>query len=741
MKRSLCVLASIAVVASSLWPTTAGAARRGPRDRPAVSATRDLELPTKVPGEVVVSYRSQVDRAARAELRAASGARLIARIPAARTDVVKVGRGRVAETIAALESSPDVAFAEPNYYVRSSAVPNDPRYGQLWGLNNTGQNVMGFTGTNDADIDAPEAWETTTGSSDVVVAVIDTGVAYDHPDLSGNMWTNAAEMGGAAGTDDDSNGFADDARGWDWIDNDNTPRDFFGHGTHVAGTIGASGNDAYGAVGVNWDVSLMPLRVLDSDGVGTTSDVAAAITYAANNGADIVNLSLGGPDFSFAVQNAIAAATNVLVVAAAGNESSNNDLTGSYPCNYALANIVCVAATDSKDILAGYSNYGAVNVDLAAPGSRVLSTVPAFTRALRETFEADISTTWTTGGTGTQWSRGLDSFGYFAADSVGSNYLANTDSWLQTTDQIDLTGQQNCTLTYVFELDTEEDFDAVQIEVSGDGTTWTHVGGWTGSTGGDWLSASHDLSAHDGTHVYLRFRLISNALFNADGVSIDDVQVKCLTPTFTGTEFSYLSGTSMATPHVAGAAALVLAGAPDATVANLRSALITGVDKVSGLTGKVVSGGRLNVVKALGVFVPSAIPDADPSPSGSASPEPSTSASPSPSPSETSIIPDPDPTVEPLEPTARSITLRLRKHLVARGRVTAADDFSPCFANVTVKIKRWGKVIKTTETNDEGRYRVRIRDRKGKYVARVAKNELTDAICAATRSPRLRHRH
>jgi subtilisin family serine protease len=666
-------------------------------------------------------------------LRAATDARVVDSMPSTRTEVVKVARRDVDETIAALESSPDVEFAEPNFYVHSFATPNDPRYDQQWALNNTAQSVSGIAGTADADIDAPEAWDVTTGSSASVVAIIDTGVAYNHPDLAANIWANPGEAGTkqANGTDDDGNGFTDDARGWDWVDDDNEPRDFFGHGTHVAGIIGATGNDSYGGVGVNWDVSLMPLRVLDGEGVGTTADVAAAVNYAAANGADIINLSLGGPDFSLSVQNAIGAATDALVVVAAGNEATNNDLVGSFPCNYASANIVCVAASESNDTLAGYSNYGGVNVDLAAPGSRILSTFPAFTRALRENFEADIATTWIAGGTGTQWSRGLDDFGYFAADSDGSNYSANTDSWLRTATPIGLGGQDNCTLTYVFELDTGDDGDAFEVEASPDGTTWSHVGGFTGSTGGDWLTANHDLSAHDGSAIHLRFRLESNALFNGDGVSIDDIQIKCLTLTYSGTEFSYFSGTSMATPYVSGAAALVLAAAPESTVANVRSAVLNGVDVVSGLSGKVATGGRLNVAKALGVVVPNSVPTASPSPSSSTSPDPNP----------TDIIPDPDPSEEPTSTHARSVTLNLRSHLIAKGRVSVADGFSACRENVVVRITRRGNLVKKVRAATDGTYRVHIPDRAGRYVARVAKRELTDAICAASSSAKVRHRH
>ena len=730
-------------MASSLLPAHARATgpQKPDRSRPAGSNARlePTDVGGRVPGEVVVAYHPSTSRADRAELRAAAGARAVSPLPLARTEVVSVARGEVDETIAALESSPDVAFAEPNFYVRSSATPNDPRFEQLWGLDNTGQSVSGFIGTADADIDAPEAWETTKGSHAVTVAIIDTGVAFDHPDLAANMWTNPGETGSGKATngiDDDDNGFKDDWRGWDWIGSDNTPRDFFGHGTHVAGIVGATGNDSYGGVGVNWNVSLMPLRVLDSEGIGTTANVAAAIAYATANGADVVNLSLGGPDFTLAVQNAISNAPDVLVVAAAGNEASNNDVSGSYPCNYPLTNLVCVAATDSADQLAGYSNYGAINVDLAAPGSRILSTVPAFTRALRETFEADIAGSWITGGTGTQWSRGLDSFGYFAADSVDSDYVANTDSWLRTADPVNLAGQENCALTYVFELDTEQNTDAFEIEVSANQTTWSPVGGWTGSTGGDWLTATHDISDHDGTSIYVRFRLVSNALLNAGGVSIDDVQVKCLSPSFMGTEFSYFSGTSMAAPYVAGAAALVLAAAPSTTIASLRTALVTGVDQVASLTGKVATGGRLNLAKALGTVVPEVVPTADPSPSSSATVEPS----PDPSPSATDIVPDPLPSEDPVESHARSITLNLRKHLIAKGRVLA-DDVQQCTANVAVQIKRNGKTIKKTRTGEAGSYSVRIPDRRGRYRAVVVRSETATLICGRAESSLVRHRH
>ncbi|MGI9094917.1 MAG: S8 family peptidase, partial [Thermoleophilaceae bacterium] len=266
----------------------------------------------------------------------------------------------------------------------AQAVPNDPGFSNLYGLNNTGQAVAGVSGTPDADIDAPEAWDLTTGSPDVVVAVVDSGVDVAHPDLSSSIWTNPGESGGGResnGIDDDANGLVDDFRGWDWVADDNLPADENGHGTHVSGTVTASGNNATGVTGVSWNSRVMPLRVLDAAGSGTVADLVSAYRYAGAKGAPILNASLGGSGFSRAELDAINAAPNTLFVVAAGNGGAdgvgdNVDTAPEYPCAYAAANIVCVAASDQNDGLAGFSNFGFNSVDLAAPGVRTLSTVP-----------------------------------------------------------------------------------------------------------------------------------------------------------------------------------------------------------------------------------------------------------------------------------------------------------------------------------------------------------------------------
>jgi subtilisin family serine protease len=276
-----------------------------------------------------------------------------------------------------LERSTKVLYAEPDYARVGTLIPTDPYFDVQWGLHNTGQSVAGVRGTADADIDGPEAWDLITGSPTAAVAVVDSGIDYGHPDLQANVWTNAGESGNgreANGLDDDGNGYVDDWRGWDWVEADNDPLDLNGHGTHVAGTIGAKGDDGTGVAGVSWSARLLPLRALDAEGTGYVSDVIEAYLYAESKQVKLVNASLGSSGFSQAERDAIASAPETLFVVAAGNDGEDNDLFGHYPCNYTLDNVICVAASDQSDALAYFSDYGKVTVDLAAPGVRVAST-------------------------------------------------------------------------------------------------------------------------------------------------------------------------------------------------------------------------------------------------------------------------------------------------------------------------------------------------------------------------------
>lgn len=262
--------------------------------------------------------------------------------------------------------------AERDYLVFPSLIPTDTSFSQLWGMHNTGQTG----GTVDADIDAPEAWDITTGSRNVVVGVIDTGVDRTHPDLAANMWTNPLEIAGN-GVDDDQNGFVDDVNGWDFFSNDNNPMDTEGHGTHCAGTIGGVGNNVTGVTGVCWQVSIVGLRFLGPNG-GSTSDAIEAVNYSNDLGVDLTSNSWGGGGFSALLQTAIAnaGAAGQLFIAAAGNDGSNTDSILNYPSGYAVDTIVAVASSTSTDTRSSFSNYGATTVDLAAPGSSIYSTIP-----------------------------------------------------------------------------------------------------------------------------------------------------------------------------------------------------------------------------------------------------------------------------------------------------------------------------------------------------------------------------
>jgi serine protease len=292
----------------------------------------------------------------------------------------------VQDALAAYASDPNVVQVEPDYHVKLQSFnvpPNDNNYNDQWDLHNTGQQG-GYPGS---DIHMEDAWRAIneleaqgTPLATVVVAVIDTGVDYTHPDLAPVMWTNPGESGSLAhnGKDDDHDGYIDDLYGYNFVDNKGDPMDDFFHGTHVAGTIGAVADNGIGVAGIAPNVQIMALKFLDSEGSGVESDAIRALNYAVAHGASISNNSWGGLPFSSAFQTALsnAAAHGHIFVAAAGNNSSNNDSQAFYPANYTNTNVVSVAATDAGDALAYFSNYGKKTVDIGAPGVSIFSTLP-----------------------------------------------------------------------------------------------------------------------------------------------------------------------------------------------------------------------------------------------------------------------------------------------------------------------------------------------------------------------------
>ena len=287
------------------------------------------------------------------------------------TQVVKIPPGLpVEKAIEKYKEDPNVLSAEPNYRIDLMYLPDDPDFPLQWGLRNTGETY----GLPSADIHAVSAWSISTGYPGIIIAIPDTGIDLSHPDLAGNMWINPYEIPGN-GIDDDSNGYIDDARGWDFIQGDPDPSDDNGHGTHVAGIAGAVGNNSLGIAGVMWNARILPLKVISADGCGYESDAIEAILYAKNAGVDIISISWGSYGESQALKDAIDSYPG-LVVCAAGNSGQDNDVYPVYPASYSSGNIISVTATDEHDEIASFANYGVQSVDIAAPGVGIYSTVP-----------------------------------------------------------------------------------------------------------------------------------------------------------------------------------------------------------------------------------------------------------------------------------------------------------------------------------------------------------------------------
>jgi subtilisin family serine protease len=326
------------------------------------TSSRQWSPPAFRADRILVQPKAEIHLAALANFHSALKSEVLQTFEAiGHLQVLRLAEGEtVPGLIAKYQQSGLVDFAEPDYMIRVFAAPNDPGYrdGTLWGLNNMGQNG----GTVDADIDAPEAWDLLSSASNIVVAVLDTGVRYTHEDLAANMWVNPNDGGHGTNT----------------LAGTNDPSDDSGHGTMVAGILGAVGNNGKGVVGVAWGVQIMACKCFDKSGVGTVSAAVAGLDYAATNGAKIINASWGFTN-SLALSNAFARVHNsgIIVVAAAGNAGANIDVKPTYPASYDFDNIISVAYTTRNDVLGTNSNYGATHVDLAAPGEDIYSTFGA----------------------------------------------------------------------------------------------------------------------------------------------------------------------------------------------------------------------------------------------------------------------------------------------------------------------------------------------------------------------------
>lgn len=335
-----------------------------------------------VPGEYIVRLKPSFNNMSLnasnfSTLSSVLGAHVKSSIPAYNIVVVKRASFETAESaVKTLAQNSLVDIVEPNYIYRANRLPDDPMLEQLWGLRNVGQtDSKGSVGVAGIDVGVEQAWDIQTGSDKLVVAVIDTGIDFNHPDLAPNLWVNEAEANGQPNVDDDGNGVVDDVHGYNAITGKGNSSDDQGHGSHCAGTIGAKGNDGKGIVGVAWDVKLMSVKFLSASGSGSLENALKSIDYATKMGAKILSNSWGGGGFSQTLLDAINRSNEAgtLFVAAAGNSRNNNDQRPSYPASYNVPNIVSVAAIDNKGALASFSNYGKNSVHVGAPGVNVVS--------------------------------------------------------------------------------------------------------------------------------------------------------------------------------------------------------------------------------------------------------------------------------------------------------------------------------------------------------------------------------
>lgn len=635
--KRLMLLAWIALVALVCAPRALAATDSVAS--PAVPPTPEAATSGK---DVIVQWAGGAGRADKAEARDAADVIAKHGLGDPRLQLVGVEPGQsIGDAIDSLEADPAVALAEPDGFSTPNAFPNDPLFEQLWGLRNLGLGIDGFGGgVSGDDIDALGAWERTIGTPTTVVADLDTGYRFEHPDLESVAWTNPGEIAGN-GIDDDDDGIVDDVHGADFVgpsadvtpmaDGDPTDEDLVsgGHGVHTAGTIGAAGNNGVGITGVAQDVRIMPLRVCSrSSSAGESrcpvSSQIAAINYAGAKGARVANMSFGGLGFSQAEVNAFAANPQTLFVISAGNDAEDNDSVHHYPCDYtpqtqasppvqgAIDNIVCVAATDQADGLASFSDWGATSVDIGAPGTETLSTYP-YVKPLEDRFTVDdFASKWPATGTDGGFERTnespLTSFGM--TDTVG----APTANTVRETTSAAITIPPNggCKLNQTRRVSLATG-DEYRYSVFLDGVEKTGASPPGSAEPGlerRFLELPASFSAGGEAKVRFRFKT-GSAPAAGSGVWLDDISIVCVQGIGQADSYGFLQGTSMAAPHVTGAAALLFSRVPSASVTEVRDALLSGVDKVPSLATKTTSNGRLDVSKAMDVLEGIEPPDED----------------------------------------------------------------------------------------------------------------------------------
>ncbi len=584
-----------------------------------------------VSGEVLVQFKPTLTNQERAAMVSAMGSAVRANYRNRWVQVTLPAGESVQQAVATYQSNSHVQYAQPNYIYHTEVVPNDPDFGQLWAFQNTGQtvnfaplpdsegwiypypNASGTAGIAGDDMDIVPAWNHITDCSSAIVAVVDTGVNYNQEDLAGNMWN---------GSNVTYNGVQLTDHGYNFVDNNNNPMDLNGHGTHVAGIIGAVGNNGVGTTGVCWKASIMAVRVMDASGSGTTATIAQGIDFAVTNGAKVINLSLGGngpsdPIFSDAITNA--ENHDVVVVVAAGNNAADNDASGNsiYPCDFTQPNLICVAALDQNFALANFSDWGPVSVDVGAPGTNIVSTYAGSNGEVSVPFSGWTTTRSPLGGTG--WAAVITGL----PGGIQSSMLTDPPNWPSGTYTLNTDDRAYATFNLggVSSAVVNANLYANVTSDGSIGLAYSPTGGdpfapsspdylWgpyytdtspTQPSASSLIPISTDISACITTSCTVGIRLTTGS--TADyGAALSSVGVTTLT--LTTNAYNILNGTSMATPEVSGLAAMLFAFNPQDTYSDVVGAIENGGRPVASLAGLTTSGNAIDVMKSLAYLSP-----------------------------------------------------------------------------------------------------------------------------------------
>jgi subtilisin family serine protease len=532
-------------------------------------------------------------------------------------------------TIALLQkylSDSAVVYQEPDYVYTADAVPNDPSHSFAWHHNNTGGSYAGFSGNAGEDIQSHDAWDIFTGDGTVIVAVVDTGVMLNHPDLQNNLWD------GSGGCVDHNNVAVTGAcphNGFDYFDFDNNPSDESNHGTLVAGSVAADGNNGVGIAGVNWEGQIMALKTGTANSNKLSgSAIVNSINFAVNNGAKIINMSFSSSAESTSITTAITTArTNgVLVIASAGNNSQDLDVQNAFPCETALDNIICIAATNVQGTLdflgsASTSNFGQTTVDLAAPGTSILSTAPVHTDIYTNNFEngaSDVAEFTLTGGSGWGLKAGANNL---LTSHTGGTYGNSESTFAEINQTFDLSSFSSGTLFFEMNCVTDDTFvggfpvDGVGIDFSTNGgTNYSEVTSFNGNlttqrglfdTGPNGLPLITIglIDTDFVSNFKFRFHFFSNTTITGTGCDIDEVKLRVNT----GDTYLFATGTSFASPVTAGLASLIWEFKPTFTYTQVRDQLFAGGEALPALTTTTITGKRINSYRSLALLADPAV--------------------------------------------------------------------------------------------------------------------------------------